>query len=485
MNILNQLSDAATSPESLHEFIQQNFTELYDFCITQSFSELKKYKDIVEQFIMLNNEVYEQLDFNDGNNSSFISILLAITERLALITEFDLLYKLANREGIDISKRVIASANYLVNIHRFNDYINRIETVVSLLKEAYEDEDEAEDNILACILHYYGQVVNNASTLQQKINFREKLILTLQNSSNWYVPIVEKVLDISLEDESTHRLIQDELDLLLDRRNRYLPTTTHDFIIECNSDYSEMLLEAPINFDDIRNVSVQMYQTIQNDAIWRSLDRGKAIIESPEQLLAYYHSFGPMHKAKLMDGLSGLPNEVFNHELELIDWGCGQGFASMMFFQYLLDENLQSTIHKVTLIEPSEIALQRAALHVRKFNNNVEIYTINNILDKLSINDFSNVTTRTKIHLFSNILDIDFFSMTELIQLIKTSFSGENYFVCVSPYISETKRTRINNFVKAFDDSATFQLLKCEKSRRGEWLGSWTKIIRVFKVAFL
>ena len=168
---------------------------------------------------------------------------------------------------------------------------------------------------------------------------------------------------------------------------------------------------------------------------------------------------------------------------EIYDWGCGQGLASVCFLEFLNDKAKKIEIEAITLVEPSEIALKRASLHIKKFNKSSVIYTINKDLDSLNNDDFRPNGTNTKIQLFSNILDIDCFSMTDLILKIKENSSGLNYFICVSPFISEYKTQRLDDFVEAFENYDSFELIQSVTERKGEWSGTnWTRVIRVFKV---
>jgi cyclopropane fatty-acyl-phospholipid synthase-like methyltransferase len=39
-----------------------------------------------------------------------------------------------------------------------------------------------------------------------------------------------------------------------------------------------------------------------------------------------------MHKAKLQSAFEALPN-IFLSKISIVDWGCGQGIASMIFIE--------------------------------------------------------------------------------------------------------------------------------------------------------
>ena len=157
--------------------------------------------------------------------------------------------------------------------------------------------------------------------------------------------------------------------------------------------------------------------------------------------------------------------------------------ASMAYFDFLNQMGTEQVIKNLTLIEPSEIALKRASLHIRNFSPGTDIHTINKDLDALANEDFIKNKTNTHIHLFSNILDIDEFSLTALLQLVESNFPGENYFICVSPYINDTRTSRLDAFVKFFSKKKDFANINTIDNRTGQWKGNWTRVVRVFKAS--
>ena len=173
---------------------------------------------------------------------------------------------------------------------------------------------------------------------------------------------------------------------------------------------------------------------------------------------------------------------TFKEVLEIYDWGCGQGLASICFLEYLNVEEIEYSVSRITLIEPSEIAIKRASLHLRKFTADTQIVTINKDLDSLQNSDFESNDLVTKVHLFSNILDIDLFSMRGLINFIRGNFMGKNIFICSSPYVSNFKTERIDGFVQSFSNNSNFEIISNISQKKGEWPGTnWSRVIRVFK----
>ena len=194
------------------------------------------------------------------------------------------------------------------------------------------------------------------------------------------------------------------------------------------------------------------------------------------------HSFGKMHYEKLITAFEYLPLDFFSESTNIIDWGCGQAMATMVYLEYLQSKGLDQSINQIILIEPSEIALKRGALHIKKFNKSITTITINKDLDSVEHKDLSQNNSITNLHLFSNIIDIDLFSLHQLLEKIETNFKGINYFVCVSPYITDTKTNRIDNFVSHFNKFESTNIKKID-NQKGEWKGNgdWTRVVRIFK----
>lgn len=191
-----------------------------------------------------------------------------------------------------------------------------------------------------------------------------------------------------------------------------------------------------------------------------------------------------MHEAKMLSALQKFPfDRLINNHIEIVDWGCGQGLASIVLLEYLRNKNITLSIDKIILIEPSEIALKRAALHVRHFDKQCEKKTVLKDIDSVQFSDIQSNTNAIKIHLFSNILDVDGFSMKNLISLVERTQKGNNYFVCVSPYITDAKTARIDEFVHHFSSKYYTYQNYCEiDNQKGEWKNEWSRVIRVFKV---
>ena len=482
MDIFDKLISASANRDKLSDFLEENIQELYDFLLTKSFEDLSTSKDRIENYILRNLKVIKSLDFTIESTSIFVTLLLDVSERFGFLSSFEHLYKLLTKKECEIVSRLDASSLYLIGIKNIKDYSNKIESILDKLSDSYDNEEDTEDRVVGTIVNFYAQVVYNFSTqnlpgvqsIKEEILSHHTKFLFLKNN------LITTVFSLDVTDNiSAHSQIQELLDNFLKRTKKH-----NDFIrgylIEKNTYYSSLLKDAKANFNSVRQISVDEYKKIQDESIFKSLQRGVKVLTNENELYTYLNSYGRMHYEKMTTSFAFIPKKLFNNKIDIIDWGCGQGLASISFFEYF--KNNINMFNSVTLIEPSELALKRASLHVKKFNKSIDILTINKYFDSLTKEDFTQDNYTVKVHLFSNILDIDLFSLTQLVGLIKKTFEGENYFVCASPFVHTLKTSRLNSFVKSFSTNNNFNHIKEINEQKDEWINSWTRVIRIFKV---
>ena len=487
MSFINRLFDATISSKNLTEFVQNNSTEIYDFFISQKNNSIVSYRAEIEKYILLKFGFYSQLDFTNIKNQTFLFCLLDVSQRFGLSTEFQQVYNLARKNNIPLNSRLNATSKFLVGINTYNDYEKQINEILSNLSVSFLKEEDNEQKTIATLIHFYTEVFSNfgKQNVESVIKFKNRLLEELQKDEYKFLHTqsVEEVLSYSLDNiDELYQAVHIKLDEILERASQYLAFNIEPHLIERDSYYSELLSNVSANFKDIHELCVNLYDTVKSDEIFWSLQRGVKVLTEQNQLLAYLYSYGKMHQEKMMSAISLIELNDLQEELEVYDWGCGQGLASICFLEYLNTQDINYSIDKITLIEPSEIALKRASLHLRKFTTDTQIITINKDLDSLEDNDFENYDNKTKIHLFSNILDIDLFSMTDLINLIKDNFKGKNIFICVSPFVDTFKTERINGFAQSFNSNSNFNIISNISERKGNWTGTnWSRVIRVFK----
>ncbi len=486
MIVVEDLQNASTDVDSLQNYLSDNFEQVYDFFTHQKHADLVASRDKLNRYIQLNRNVILQLDIDDKTSLAFVSLLLDISEELGLLAPFRYLYEHLKNENYNIGERLKAASLYLIGVTTADDYVSRYETIYNHLQLSAETEEDNTDKVLMTMVNYYAQVIHDFGefNISKVEELKAKMNKSLSDFEFSFLHS-ELITDILSFDSRSFTATYSGIHSLLDsflRRDIIRPPYKKEFLIERGTEYCDLLALGANSFKAVRQISVSKYQLIKSDSIFNSLGRGVAILTDENQLYAYMNSYGNMHYEKLMGAFKTIPKPFFSQETNIIDWGCGQAMASMTYFDFLNQVGSKQKIKNFTLIEPSEIALKRASLHIRNFNPIADIHTINKDLDALVNKDFVKNKTQTHIHLFSNILDIDVFSLTTLLLLVESNFPGENYFICVSPYINDTRTSRVDAFVNYFSKKKEFAKINSVDNKTGEWQGSWTRVVRVFKI---
>ena len=232
-----------------------------------------------------------------------------------------------------------------------------------------------------------------------------------------------------------------------------------------------------ISFVGMRETALSLLPSdrTKRNKLYDDLKRGKGILDDDDHLNMYLHSFGKMHKAKLDEAFNSLPDKViFAEDVEIYDWGCGQGTATICLLDFLAEKYIVPNIKEIYLIEPSEAAVKRASEVIQCYDSSYKITPIIHDFDHLTSGDFKINNTR-KIHLFSNILDVEAFDLAQFIHLFQQLFVSDNYFFCVGPYYSNNKR--VDEFVAATAPDIMYATINKE---RGTWFGDWTISMRIF-----
>ena len=217
----------------------------------------------------------------------------------------------------------------------------------------------------------------------------------------------------------------------------------------------------------------------ERDLLYDDLNRGKDILEDEDLLNMYLYSFGKMHKFKLVKAFVRLLELVNfdNEEIEIYDWGCGQGVATVCFLDCLKYLEIKPSIVGINLIDPSDAATERASEVIKCILSDCSVNIVKTDFDNLRIHDFKNSNVK-KLHFFSNIIDVEAFSLSQLTKLMKHVFTEENFFICVGPCYN---RERVDKFINNIEPDRVFYDIDIE---RGEWLNDWSVSIRVFSKVF-
>ena len=207
------------------------------------------------------------------------------------------------------------------------------------------------------------------------------------------------------------------------------------------------------SFANIRTVasdSIAHLSRTKKDKIWAELNRGVALLNTHEQMCQYLFAYGNMHQAKLQDAFKQLPKNLFTNNFEIVDWGCGQGLGTINLFDYLNKHGLTNKVKRITLIEPSKEALERAVVHVNAYLEDKEIVNaISSYFEQIQKEQIISASGNPVIHIFSNILDVTQIDLKRLAGIIDSSVVSENYLVCVGPL--NPNNLRIDAFYNYFN----------------------------------
>lgn len=199
-----------------------------------------------------------------------------------------------------------------------------------------------------------------------------------------------------------------------------------------------------ISFDKIRKNAIQRISHLteeERDKVYDDLKRGVKLLERDEELCVYLRSYGNMHQAKIRKVCQCLPlSECCSKPFHIIDWGCGQGLASVCLLDILKDKNIEYIDPTVTLIEASPAAIARAQIHLEAYVGECNVRCVNKYLDDVELTDITS-SAQTTIHFFSNILDIKTIDLKLLASKIGSNkMSGIHYVCCVGPLFSNNQR---------------------------------------------
>ncbi len=483
-------------------FLQHNRELISDFSNADHKRLLNEQSDI-ENFIMLHSVKIEALDYNNIQNKAFLLFLFDISERLQLRNCIQQTYNWLQMFDVVVGSRLKAIVLFNIDIPESNIYISRFNRICELLETALLEEDDNDKKILATFANYYLAVLDRHQIwIQQLRNLIQQSVDTYSFLKKHFISEL-----FGLDVNNPIKCSIDILELKDRLFNRHVvieapEQETNTLLIEQNSEYSNLI-------STVSNLTFNWIRTVAFDKVGYGTHlggRGVEPLTSEHDLFVYLKSYGNMHYAKMQSAIELLPIDRFNGSIEIIDWGCGQALATISFLEFLQRININFNA-KITLIEPSVVTIKRAALHVRAFSKESKITTVCKFIDDVTIDDFIPNSQTIKIHLFSNILDVELFSMSNLQKLVTNSFGGENYFVCSSPYIDDYKTDRVDSFMRHFRDKyfGNFELLgeetnsksdnsywNCNKNFKGNPCFShptlcgcgekWTRVIRVFKV---
>ena len=189
------------------------------------------------------------------------------------------------------------------------------------------------------------------------------------------------------------------------------------------------------------------------------LKHGINLLASEVALNCYMSAYGDMHATKCRAAMMNFPFNDIRGSIEIVDWGCGQGIGSATIIEVLRQRNLLQWLRKVTLIEPSRSAIERAYNNIRTLTHGAVEIDVKNLF--LPANDIAEGETlnpigyryNNVIHVFSNILDVTALDLGAVARMV-ASAHGRHFVICVGP--KNSAAYRIEKFCSVFGEQRYF-----------------------------
>lgn len=196
-------------------------------------------------------------------------------------------------------------------------------------------------------------------------------------------------------------------------------------------------METPSMAEIIR-IAKKHVPSLYRHAPWTcsELDRGKGILRTKQALNCYLSAYGLMHEHKMRYALKNSDIAGLERGYEVVDWGCGQGLASLCLLEHLKEQGAPMP-SRITLVDASPAALDRAELHLAVMTQGrVELRRMETLLPSADTEDvwkdsLVRVDQPITIHLLSNVLDLRGVSNSRLARVI-AEIGTESIVVCAA-----------------------------------------------------
>ena len=214
------------------------------------------------------------------------------------------------------------------------------------------------------------------------------------------------------------------------------------------------------------------------------LNHGVDLLEGDDALNCYMSAYGDIHMTRCRAAMMNFPFIQIQGSIEIVDWGCGQGIGSATVVEILQQRDLFQWLRKITLIEPSKAALQRAFLNIRHLTHNAVEIDIKN--KHLPTDDTHGKDTLNQIgyryhnviHVFSNILDVSNVDLGAVAHLVASS-SGRHFILCIGS--KNSAAYRIEQFCSVFGEQQYFSKIdSAHYSRTKRTAHTFTCLTRCF-----
>lgn len=199
------------------------------------------------------------------------------------------------------------------------------------------------------------------------------------------------------------------------------------------------------------------------------LNHGINLLASDVALNCYMSAYGDMHVTKCRAAMMNFPFNDIQGSIEIVDWGCGQGIGSATIIEVLRQRHLFQWLRKITLIEPSHSAIERANDNIRTLTHGTVEIDVKNLF--LPANDIGEGETLNSIgyrynniiHVFSNILDVTAIDLGIVARMV-ASAQGKHFVLCIGP--QNGAAYRIEKFCSVFGEQNYFSQINSVRYAR-------------------
>ena len=164
--------------------------------------------------------------------------------------------------------------------------------------------------------------------------------------------------------------------------------------------------------------------------------------------------------------IAKIANKLYNknhlncEEISIVDYGCGQGLASLCFLDWLFENNLIDNIKQVKLVDKDKVALSRALLHFATIFPNIDVVAINQ--DFLS-NDFAvECNSVLTINLFSHVLGCEFKLIGQIKKLILRGHNLLMHNIILDEISSKSYPEKLKSYYWNYTKNKVIDFTGCE-----------------------
>lgn len=469
------------SQEQFSKYLESCFVELENYLNGIGYDEFQKIKFDIEELLydLIENKLIQKE--NSKIINAFLILLAQKLEQAMLIGAITIVYEYLPQTPA--KKRLEAARLYLRVNDISKDYLKRSEQILLFLDEASQ-MDEFTTNSAKSFFYFVNSAVTQFDRVKN-IDLAKSFLKNITILKPKYGFMGDENIESFLGGNSFDSFAQilEQIKFVLSSFSSVIECKLDTSIIKLeDSQYAKNIRSLPnVGFDAIRNVAYEYIKSLGDpDELYNRLQRGEAIIDDEKLLCKYLVSFGGKHKIKLYSAFDEIFSKIQNQKLNIIDWGCGQALATMLLLNYARDKNVVLDIEDIVLIEPSSLALGRGLLYIDVLKQkDYRIKSINSDLDCLADDSVSFDNNNKTIHLFSNILDIEYFKLDELLRKISKNLKNESVFVCVSPKRNDKLNSRLDLFFNYFDENFDTELI----SSRDDDINGATRYQKIFEVS--